>query len=295
MSSVDQLTDRVLNVWLEGTFRAQYNQLLLGIGASDTTLQTVAQLAELAKGSFLSIDNELLLVTDRDTDTNTLTVLRGMRGTAPASHLAGALIEANPRFPRWLVRDTLRRELLSWPESLCGVFGFDVGLIAMQSQVNLAAFVPLGLIFTRVLGIKRESLDTTDDRWRPVDGWDFNRGRQKLQLRQPVDQVTTLHIDMGILFNTALWTASADLESVIGLQESQEEILEVGAAARLLTGRQSVRLFPEAQAQSREGTEVTEVGMARLGQSYQALRDLYLAREVQRLQTQYGFSGLGYT
>ncbi len=53
------------------------------------------------KGKLLRIDNEFLEVTDVDTITNTLTVLRGVRGSTAAAHTAGVMTKS------WHVADDI--------------------------------------------------------------------------------------------------------------------------------------------------------------------------------------------
>jgi hypothetical protein len=303
MSTVGQLVDRVLNTWLEGTYRAQYNVLDVPGGgnltANATDIVAKNPLAEIGKGSFIAIGDELMLVVDRTTTNNTMTVIRGMRGTTAEVHAPGDLIEVNPRFTRHAIRDAIRREIISLPRTLYSVSFVDVTLPSNQTRTNaMQVFCDAnGVTLYGPISVQRESLNTADDRRRPTSGWTFDRIPGVLQLNEPIGQTSILHIAFASSFkipNPAIAFADTrDLITEMFLDESMEEILEVGAAARLLTGRQVPRLFPEAQGQSGAAAEVSEVGMARLGASYFKLRDEWIARESARLQRDWGFAGTG--
>ena len=61
----------------------------------------------LDKGTIIEINQELMICTDLNAVTNTITVKRGMKGTSAAAHTAGDLIKLSPPFPRKNVFDAV--------------------------------------------------------------------------------------------------------------------------------------------------------------------------------------------
>ena len=57
--------------------------------------------------NYIEINQELMLCTDLNAVTNTVTVTRGARGTTAAAHTAGDLIKISPPFPRKNVFDAV--------------------------------------------------------------------------------------------------------------------------------------------------------------------------------------------
>lgn len=57
------------------------------------TILSVSDAYRFSVGSYIQIDDEVMLITDIDTDANTLTVARGQLGTSATAHSAGATIK----------------------------------------------------------------------------------------------------------------------------------------------------------------------------------------------------------
>lgn len=298
MSTVGELVDRVTNVWLESMHRPQYNAVDGTVGPADNEITTQFALGEIGKGSFIVVDDELMYVVDRSVAAQTLSVIRAVRGTTASAHAPGALIEISPRFPRFLIRQELRRELIGWGEAIYqAVAPITATLAVGQTQITALKDFADGesLTLFGCLQVRRASQDPTDDRQRPV-AWDFDRATGTVQLRVPAQQDTTLALVGAFSFGSfpgPAWLDALNCQSDIGIEEQWEEILELGAAGRLLTGRQVPRLFPEAEGQSRSAQETTEVGMARLGQSYLKMRDDAIADATMLLYRRWGFTGVG--
>jgi hypothetical protein len=113
-SNIGDLVDRTYREYLEPMDDVvSYTTLETGISASDTTvvfnnnLLSVEEEDALNAGTIIEIDRELLVCTDLNTTTNTITVTRGARGTTAAIHDAGDIIKISPPFPRQNVFDAV--------------------------------------------------------------------------------------------------------------------------------------------------------------------------------------------
>lgn len=293
MTTAGQVVDRVLNTWLLGTYSAQFNALDGDIGDSSTEFTCAFPLTEIATGSFVAIDDELMVVIERDATNNRLSVARGARGTAAAAHTGGAAVEVNPRFPRVAIRGAMREECDGWPDtlyvpnSILVDIASSAGTIAVPGDIN-------GLETIGVLRVRRASLNTLDDRFRPTVGYevqgDWGGGGGTIALAESLAITSSFNVTCACRFDSGLF-ADADVLGDLGFTRGMAEILELGAAYRLLMGRASARLFPEAQGQSRSAQEVGARDIPAFAQSLLSLHERAVVREVERLYRRYGFGG----
>lgn len=293
MSTAGAVVDRVLNTWLLGTYSAQFNALDGDISSSVTEFTCAFPLTEIATGSFVAIDHELMVVIERDATNNRLSVARGARGTTAAAHLSGAAVEVNPRFPRVSILGAMREECDAWPDTLYipNTVRVDIassaGTIAVPGDIN-------GLETIGVLRVRRASLNTLDDRFRPTNGYDvqgdWGGGGGTIVLAESLAITSSFNVTCACRFSGDAFADADDLLE-LGFQRGMAEILELGAAFRLLMGRASARLFPEAQGQSRIAAEVGARDIPAFAESLLTLHERALAREVERLYRRYGFGG----
>ena len=112
------LVDRVYREYLEPMDDiVSYTTLSTGINDSVTTvvfngdLLSVEEEDALDAGAIIEIGQELMICTDLNAVTNTITVTRGARGTTAAAHTAGDLIKIAPPFPRKNVFDAVKDQI----------------------------------------------------------------------------------------------------------------------------------------------------------------------------------------
>ena len=113
-SNIGGLVDRVFREYLEPADDLNsYTALASGINASVTTVSFNSNLLTqeeedvLDAGTLIEINHELMYCTDIDTVNNSVTVVRGARGTTAATHTAGDLIKIAPAFTRKAVFDAV--------------------------------------------------------------------------------------------------------------------------------------------------------------------------------------------
>ena len=114
MSNIGDLVDRVYREYLEPMDDlVSYSTLSTGVNDSVTSvvfdgdMLSIEEEDALDKGTVIEINRELMICTDLNAVTNTITVKRGVKGTAAAAHTAGDLIKISPPFPRKNVFDAV--------------------------------------------------------------------------------------------------------------------------------------------------------------------------------------------
>ncbi len=114
MSTIGNLVDRTFREYLEPMDDlVSYTTLSTGVNDSvtdivfDGDMLSIEEEDALDKGTIIEINQELMICTDLNAVTNTITVKRGMKGTSAAAHTAGDLIKLSPPFPRKNVFDAV--------------------------------------------------------------------------------------------------------------------------------------------------------------------------------------------
>lgn len=117
-SNISGLIDRVYREYLEPMDDVtSYTTLDTGVNDSITTLEFAGALLTqeeedaMDAGTIIECDTELMRCVSLDTVNNQVTVVRGVRGTNKAAHLAGALIKIAPPFPRQVVFDAVKDQI----------------------------------------------------------------------------------------------------------------------------------------------------------------------------------------
>lgn len=291
MSSVGELVDATLNRWLVGTYRSKTNVLDQDIDDATDTIECKFPPPTVGDGTLIAIDDELMEVT-RTPQQQTLQVIRGVRGTNAADHTVPATIEINPRYPRLSVRAAMLDEIVSWPETLFAVTAVDMsptsGTLDLSGQLT-------GRAVRRVLAVWRDGTSTSDDRWRPADWTSAKDARGPGTCDIYLDNVQALsttarnyRVVVGTEFDTTDFDDGVDLQATVGVPRSAEDVLQLGIAYRLVTGREAKRLYTEAQGESRDATEMGSLDIARFGIQLMQMRDSGIAREAKRLKDRYG-------
>ncbi|MCA1842163.1 MAG: hypothetical protein LC792_03045 [Actinobacteria bacterium] len=260
--------------------RQETNRLTSTISNSATTLDIDFAAGSIAKDAVLSIDLELLYVWS--ITGSTVTVQRGVNGSTAATHSAGALIYVNPVVPDFHVFSALNDELASLSGPLYRVKTVTA-TASIASTYNLAADVE------RILAVQYNAVGPSVD-WPRLRRWDllqnqdtsvFASGRA-IQLYEMPMPGRTLRVTYAADLGT-LATLTDDVQTATGLPASANDIPPLGAAGRLLTGREARRSSIDAQPESRQAADVPP-GTARSGAAQLfALRDRRLREEAGKL------------
>lgn len=291
MTTVGGAVDETLNAWLLGTFSSQFNAIGTGIIATDLEISCQFPLTGISVGAMVAIEDELCYVIDTDQTNNRMTVDRGYRGTKAAAHVTGTDIEVNPRFPRFMVRMMMAQDIASWPYSLYSPQQFTASIGTLDNTIAIPSSIN-GFVPRDILRIRRQSLLMLDTRYRRTEGYEADFDLMQIMLNEEPGFDRTYTIRAACAFNgDALDDDDNDLAEDVGLTPGMVEILELGAAYRLIMGRGSVRLFPEAQGQSRSVQEVGGQDLPRLAGTLLSLKKDRMGEEAEKLSRALGFGG----
>ena len=187
----------------------------------------------------VEIDLEILRIISSDVDSGVLhasTFGRGHRGTIPATHSVGTEVTLNPLFPASDVADKINSVLRDIFPSVYAVK--SVNFDASSGFTSFALPVTTFGVIAVTARLAGSALD-----WRPVVRWEFD----------PNADLTThptgraLHFPLGVPPGSVVRVTYAeapglfdptgvptqDFETVTGLPERCEELLEIGVASLL--------------------------------------------------------------
>jgi len=271
-TTIGGLVDRVFREYLEPADDLNsYTAIPTGAGfnASATSISFNADLLTqeeedvMDAGTILECEHELMYCTDVDITDNTVTVVRGTRGTTAAEHLAGNLIKIAPAFTRKAVFDAVSDQISNLYPTLYavetvestsgtgytllgsydspGTNNYLVTPIKALSQYTdwSAGSDQTGLTFK---GVAIEMIDLPN----PFVYTDSEGEERTITYTVGPDVVHALQF-AGIAAGHTVYvtfkkkfiqpTAEADTLVTVGLEDEWEPIIMAGAAAQMLSGR----------------------------------------------------------
>lgn len=269
-TTIGDLVDRTFREYLEPMDDiVSYTTLSTGINTTDTSvvfngdLLSVEEEDALDAGAIIEIGQELMICTDLNAVTNTITVTRAARGTTAATHTAGDLIKIAPPFPRKVVFDAVKDQINNLFPTL-----FAVETQSVQSSNGytlLGTYDSPGTNNYLVSVLKAISQFTDFSAGSDQTGVVFNSvSVQMIQLPNPftyVDDTATertitytsgpnyvnalqfYNIDQGhtcyVTFKKKFVepTAETDTLATVGLEDEYEPIIMAGVAAHMMSGR----------------------------------------------------------
>lgn len=269
--------------------RPGINVLSAGITDTDTAL-TFTQEYKGGEGTRISIDLEDMHGLAGSTSSGT-SVLRGMDGSIPVAHSAGAIVRLNPPWTNFEIANAINEEL----DSLSGA-----GLFRVRSKeltfnpstrgYDLAAtdFLSVWRVSWKIPGPENEWPALIPQEYRvdlSSETDDFASG-QSIVVRSGGYPGQQVRVSYRAAF-TRLAALTDDVTAVSGLHPQAHNLLDLGAAIRLMSGEDVKRALSIAQANPRRADEVPPSTGARaiepLGKQY----DRDLNREIARLTRQY--------
>lgn len=290
MTTVAELIEETTN-HLYGTHRSLLNVLDGAVSDTTTTTFTMEDSVDpIAVGAFLSVDDELVYVRSKNAATKQVTVLRGQRGSTAATHADGALVEVNPRFPRFRVRRALQDEIRSWPDSVFRVAAVNLDTSDGVSGYNLAG---VSSDFYAVLDVQlgprsaSDRVDVTHPSFyvvRDADTAIFASGAGIVVTGVLPTEARDLRVVVARPFDVSTFTDATSLENTVGLDAAQVDIPPLGAAWRLMAARDVKRSFGEGQGEPRRAEEIPPGFAASTATFLKRTRDARLSEEAIRLR-----------
>jgi len=270
MANIGNLVDRTFREYLEPMDDiVSYTTLSTGVNTTETSivfngdLLSVEEEDALDTGTIIEIGQELMICTDLNAVTDTITVTRAARGTTAASHTAGDLIKIAPPFPRKNVFDAVCDQIknlyptLFATETLEVVVGDGYTLLGSYSApgTNNYLVAPIKSISqytdfaansdsTNVVfrGVAVELIDLPN----PFVYNDNDGVERTITYTTGPDVVHALQF-AGIASGHTAYvtfkkkfidpTAETDTLATVGLEDEYEPIIMAGVAAHMLSGR----------------------------------------------------------
>ena len=234
---------------------------LTGAVDADDLVWTVGNASRLSPGR-AEVDNEMVYIDTVDTDNNTITIApygRGMDGSVAASHSSLAQIRDNPLYPKARIRQAINATLHSVSEIL---FVTDVEIFTSDSSVDS---YKLPVEATGVQGVR---VEVSENKWISLRQWRFDPLASTGQ-HSTGRAVVAPHLRDGLQVEVTyrkepqvLDADSDDFTVTTGLPASCAEVMELGAAWRLLSGVPAASLSGAAISaadRDRQGGQQTEV------------------------------------
>ena len=267
MANIGNLVDRTFREYLEPMDDlVSYTTLSTGVNDSVTSIVfdgdmlSIEEEDALDKGTVIEINQELMICTDLNAVTNTITVKRGMKGTTAVAHTAGDLIKISPPFPRKNVFDAVCDQIKNLYPTLFAVetksvsakVGYiplggtnDNYLVAPISAISQMTDFAAGSDETGIIyqGVAVELVDLPNPfTYRDSDGVSqtitySNNGPNKVNALQVygVSSGHTVFVTFKKKFIEP--TAETDTLATIGLENEYEPIIMAGVAAQIIAGR----------------------------------------------------------
>jgi hypothetical protein len=267
MANIGNLVDRTFREYLEPMDDlVSYTTLSTGVNDSVTSIVfdgdmlSIEEEDALDKGTVIEINQELMICTDLNAVTNTITVKRGMKGTTAAAHTAGDLIKISPPFPRKNVFDAVCDQIKNLYPTLFAVETKTVtaktGYIPMSGATDNYLVQPIkaisqytdfsagsdetGIIYA---GVAVELVDLPN----PFTYTDADGNSQTITYTNngpnKVNAIQVYNVNSGhtvfVTFKKKFVEPTAEDNTLaeIGLENEYEPIIMAGVAAQVMAGR----------------------------------------------------------
>ena len=288
-----------VQTWIDGTrknllssFAEARNKLAAPYTAGSGQLTFQYQLNGIQAGSVISCGLNTFYV--YQVNGQVATVDAGIDNSYDVNLSTGAVVRVNPRFPAADIYQALAFDLADLQSPLNGLFGIATADLTYNAYLS---GYDLGSLVTNMFDIFEIKYTTPgpfhDNPRLPKDLWDIKRNTVSsispsglsLELRTGITPGYNLHV----VYKTKLVmppnvTDSLDL---VGLQPSAYDLPPLGAAIRLMAGREIKRNFTENQGENRRPTEVPPGAVMQSSNQLQMLRRSRINDEAAALSIQY--------
>lgn len=253
------------------------NRLASSVNTGDTSMTFSFSLGSISRGAIISIGLEDIRVWSTSGTTTADIVERGVNGTSAASHNAGDYVGVRPKFSDFRILRALNQDLADLSSPVNGLF--RVGTVDLTYNPAVQGYDLDGV--TRLI-------DVLELRWKqagPSKKWpvirNYSIGRDMdtdefastlaLMIDEPAYPGFPIHVRYSTDF-TAMTALTDDVTTDAGLPVSAVDLPPIGAAIRLVAGREIGRNFIEAQTEPKRAEDVPP------GAILQSTRELHLLR-----------------
>lgn len=281
----------------------QLNRLASGIDADDASLTALYSLGGIQAGAIIEIDLEQIFVFSVSSTTKTINdCIRGFNGTTAATHSANAQITVNPKFPNARILQAINDDLSDLSSPVNGLYQIktvDITYNPVTYGYNLTSV-------TDIISIAEVRFRTPGPQktWPQINSYallrnmpttgqyaDFASGNaivvyESAQPGYPIRvRYRAPYASLTSLTNNVL--------TISGLQATAHDIPPLGAAVRLVAGREVKRNFDEAQGEPRRADEVPPQASLQSTKELIRLRQQRIMAEAARLVTTYSYEMVG--
>jgi hypothetical protein len=247
-TNIKGLIDRTYREYLEPMEdMVSYTVLSGALSTSDTSvgfngdLLSIEEEDALDAGTIIEIGQELMICTELNVVTNSITVTRAARGTTATTHAAGAVIKITPQFPRVNVFNAVKDQIENLYPTLYAVetqtISSAVGYVALVGADDNRIVAPLKAVSqyqeldagnqttVQFRGVAMELIDV------PTSVTASGKVVQFSGVSNGVNVHCTFKKKFGEVSNETATLAD------IGLETEYEPIIMAGVAAQMIAGK----------------------------------------------------------
>lgn len=279
------------------------NKLSAAITSSQTSFAFTYDIAGIQAGSIIAVDLEEIFVFAVDSVSKSVTdCSRGFNGSVAASHLSGAIVASQPKFSRFRILQAINDDLLDLSSPSNGLYQIktvDITFNPVTYGYNLTGT-------TDIISIAEVRYRTTgpEKSWPQIESYallrnmptsgtfaDFASGNA-LVIYEGAQPGYPIRVRYKAPFVT-MANLTDDAQTVAGLSSTMLDIPPLGAAIRLVAGREVKRNFDESQGEPRRAEEVPPQAAMASARELARIRQQRIMAEAARLISTYGYEMVG--
>jgi hypothetical protein len=279
------------------------NKLSGSLTNSATTFALAYDVAGLQAGTIVAIDLEEIFVFSVDSTSKTVTdCIRGYNGSTAATHSSGAIVTVQPKFSKFRILEAINDDLKDLSSPLNGLYQLktvDLTFNPVTFGYDLAGA-------TGMIGIQEVRFRTPGPQktWPKIDSWQLLRNATSsgdfgdfpsgfaLVVYESAQPGYPVHVVYRAPY-VPLVNLTDNVLTVTGLVDTMLDLPPIGAAIRLVAGREIKRNFDEAQGEPRRAEEVPPQANIQSVSGLRALRRDRIMAESVRLQRAYSYEFVG--
>lgn len=280
------------------------NRLAASLSSSATSFALTYDVTSIQAGTILAIELEEIFVFSVDAVSKTIQdCARGYNGSTQAAHASTTIVTSQPKFSQFRILQAINDDLKDLSSPLNGLYQLktvDITFNPVTYGYNMAG------VASNLISIQEVRYRTTgpEKTWPSINSYallrdasatgtfgDFPSG-SALVIYEGAQPGYPIHVVYRAPF-TALSNLTDDAELVGGLAPTMLDIPPLGAAIRLVAGREVKRNFTEAQGEPRRAEEVPPQAVMQSVRGLQALRQQRIMAEATRLQRAHSYERVG--
>jgi len=288
MTTVAALVEITRNRYINAGHREERNRLAAGITDSDESLTIEFDAGGLARGSRLSVGLEDMYVWS--VQGSTVNVDRGQFGTTPAAHDQGDIVHVN-------ARPSTADVVAAFNETITTLTNrglFRVRHVDITGQPTTPAYDLPTTGYIAPIDVRWKD-DAGDEDWPILRSWSvadsvatsgFASGRA-LRVMDVVRSGATIRFRYRAELSAALDALDDVVEDVTGLPAYATHLLPLGAALRLVAGREVARSRDDRQGDTRRAEEVPPNANLLSARGIQSMFDAEVQATLDRLNLEH--------